>query len=539
MSEIFTDLHVKRPNSNVFDLSHNHRTTMTMGKLVPVMVQETLPNEDWAISSNMLVRFLPLQAPIMQQVKVDLTHFFVPSRLLYKDFENLIRGPKSKNDTTEYQVPFMNMIQLSDEQRLGKGTLANYLGIPLNPAIVYDAGGTIPISAMPFLAYNKIYHDYYADENLIDQDFEWEPEEGGLILDSAKIKEITELKTSAWQHDYFTSMLPFAQKGEPVPIPVLGSGTVELNPESAGNGQHLVLDTDDLTPNYAPDGIITDGTGQLYGKNGANVQTGVIDPNGTLRTIIDNITTTIKDLRTAEALQKFLEKNARAGNRYFEYLNAVWGQKSPDSRLQRAEYIGSSSYDMSIAEVLQTSETSASSPLGQQAGHAVTVGSTPLSTYHVQEHGYIISIMRVRPKTAYFQGLHKMFQRFERFDFPLPDFAHIGEQEVKAYELYFQEDGSGNLYINNDVGYLPRYAEMKYNNDRISGYFADDFKYWHQAREFENPPLLNQQFIECDPTTRIFPIEDPQLLGDYILANISFNLKVARCLPRFDIPQLT
>lgn len=544
-TSVFTDLHVKTPNKNTFDISHSHKTTMRMGTLVPILTQECLPNDTYRISLQQMVRFLPLSTPLMHDIEVFTHTFFVPYRILWKNFENFIRGKASPTDARIWSHP-----------RFGAGTddfpgfdspnspvqassLANYLGLPEGFTPYLPNNEEFQISALPFAAYQRIWWDYYRDENLQDPTGEF-PELQDGKQDETNAAFWGALRNRAWEHDYFTSNLPFAQKGEPVPIPITGDIDVVYDPTGPGIKMGNWERQDQPGTHIANQATMgTQSQGITYFSPGAVV--GNYNPQDTLKAIIQNITTTVRDLRVAEALQKFLETNARAGNRYFEYLRAIFGQNSPDSRLQRAEYIGGSKHIMSISEVLQTSATQTDSPQGQMAGHSISVGSSSQSTYHCQEHGIIITLMNVRPRTAYAQGLHKLWRRFDQFDYALPAFAHIGEQETKNYEIYFDKTRT-EAANEGTFGYLPRFAEYKTASDRVSGAFvgngANNLRPWVMPRIFDSLPRLNQTFITCDPQNQIFPV-DMDEMGDYILADTYFSITKASVLPRFDIPSLT
>lgn len=526
-NSVFTDMTVQVPNKNMFDLSHSHKTTMKFGDLVPIMIKECLPNDTISLSLSQMVRLLPLTTPTMADIEVFTHTFFVPNRIIWPDFENFIRGPRAKGDTVVPVAPKFGSGANGVLENVQKSSLANYLGLPVGFKCAIS-GEEFNVSALPFGAYQRVFWDYFRDENLDGALEEFIPLPSGIITNGIYAQDMTKIRKRAWAHDYFTSALPFAQKGDPVAIPILGTGDVEyIGGEESG---YFRNSTNGALGNEANPNI---SGGLLYGDNSIPQD---YDPNGTLRALITNISTTIKDLRTATALQKFLEKNARAGNRYFEYTRAVFGQVSPDKRLQRAEYVGGSKHIFNISEVLQTSATTSNSPLGSQGGHAISVGSSDTSTYHCEEHGFIITIMSVRPKASYTQGLEKMWRRFDRFDYPLPDFAHIGEQEVNNYELYF--DKTKNVADNVAAfGYMPRYAEMKTANDRVSGEFLDSLEPWVMARKFATAPMLNKDFIYCTPTNEIFPVSLANMT-DYVLVDTYFNLRKSSTLPRFDVPQL-
>jgi len=231
-------------------------------------------------------------------------------------------------------------------------------------------------------------------------------------------------------------------------------------------------------------------------------------------------------------LQEWLERNARGGTRYVESILSHFGVKSSDARLQRPEFIGSSKQNMIISEVLSTAEnTEANVPVGQMAGHGISVGGGNNFSYRCEEHGIIIGIMSVRPKTAYQQGIHKSFLRLDHLDYAFPTFANIGEQEVLVREVYAASPTPAEIF-----GYVPRYADYKFLNSRVAGEFKTTLAYWHLGRIFSGNPRLNEDFIKCDPSTRIFAVTDPE--EDHIFAHVFNNVSVNRKLPRFGIPTI-
>ena len=241
---------------------------------------------------------------------------------------------------------------------------------------------------------------------------------------------------------------------------------------------------------------------------------------------------TINELRRAFQLQKWLERNARSGSRYTEVLRAHFGVKSSDARLQRPEYLGGGRQKVSISEVLQTSETSENSPQGEMAGHGISIGNTNRFKAFFEEHGYVMGIMSVLPRTAYQQGIPKHLQKFDRFDYYWREFAHIGEQEIKYSEIMVRNTSQGN---NATFGYAPRYAEYKYIPSTVHGDMKDTLRAWHLGRYFETVPALNASFVKADPSTRIFNVQ-----GNYhhLWAHIYNNVKAIRPMPVFGEPGL-
>ncbi len=516
---IFNSINVNKPKSNTFNLSHDRKMSMVMGTLTPTLCMDVLPGDKISLNSTQMLRFAPLMAPVMHRIDVYQHFFFVPNRLVWDNWEDFITGGEDGMDNSVF--PHVMLSQSTTQP----GSLSDYLGIPNVP-------NPTQVSAIPFASYNKIYNEYYRDQNLIEK-LDDKLNDGFNSQDSLSI----DLKKRAWQHDYFTSALPWTQKGEEATIPILGDAEVRTDRSQIPLFKTL---TGDEPTNDNVTAVGGSGEAGLSTGNGMWVfgsQTGLVADLSTANA------TSINDLRQAFRLQEFLEKNARGGSRYIEVIKSHFGVTSSDARLQRPEYLGGGKSPVTISEVLQTSETGLAldpnsgeqgTPQGNMAGHAISVGGGNRFSYRAQEHGYIIGIMSIMPKTAYFQGTPKHFTKFDKFDYYFPSFAHLGEQPITTGELFTQ----GTVKDDVTFGYTPRYAEYKHHLSSVHGEFRTTLKYWHMAREFESQPYLNEEFINADPTTRIFAVEgteqDPT---EQIYAHIHHDLKARRLMPYFGTPK--
>lgn len=492
-----------------------------MGYLIPVHVQECVPTDKFHIDTQAMVRMMPMIAPIMHKLNVTIHHFFVPTRIVWPGFEDFI-APKT-NTAIPPAFPILNFGDPVNEI-IAESSLGDYMGLPTGVDML-TAGA--PVSAVPFAAYQRIWHEYYRDQNMQD-----EPE---IVLangsqSNADTTALLKLQKRGWGHDYLTSCLPFAQKGQPVELPMdFNNAPIILD---TTNGAQTIVDIGGVDVlNSALGSDATDG--RLRDTNSTdNVW---IDPRGSLEVDGSQLhsTTSINDLRTAYSLQRWLELAARAGTRFVEVIRGFFNGRTSDARLQRPEYLGGVKSSMSISEVLQTGETTVDSPQGNMAGHGISVIGGNGSGYRCEEWGYIISVMSIMPTTAYFQGLPRHFSRvIDRFQYPWPQFALLGEQPVLNKEVYLDETDPA--YNEGTFGYLPIYSDYRYNPSRVSGALRTSLDFWHMGRKFTTQPHLNSTFIACDPTKRIFAVDDPDV--DEIVCHIYHKIRAVRPLPRYGNP---
>jgi hypothetical protein len=476
-----------------------------MGNLTPILTLECVPGDKFELGCESLIRFSPLIAPVMHRMDVSMHYFFVPNRILWDNWEKFITDANSGAvmpylETQYIQPDYLNPAQAGVTAAL----TADYLGVP-PPA---NGSTNTQINALPFAAYQCIYNEYYRDQNLI-APVDYKLNDGSVVPFS-KIRQITQLRKRAWEHDYFTAALPFAQKGAAVDIPLGEISGDALVKTTTGAGTTLTGTTNQVvgnatsTPPYAPNTLFAE-------TDGLELQP-----------------TTINDLRRAFRLQEWLEKNARGGTRYIESILTHFGVKSSDKRLQRPEYITGVKSPVIISEIVNTTGQTEGLPQGNMAGHGMSVSSGRSGSYYCEEHGYIIGIMSVMPKTAYQQGIPKTFLKNDTLDYYWPSFAHIGEQPVQNNELYAYTATGQDTF-----GYVPRYSEYKFMPSRVAGDFRTDLDFWHLGRIFDAQPSLSASFVECEPTKRVFAVEDGvQSLYCHVLNKI----KAIRPMPKFGTP---
>lgn len=518
MANIFKQSRMPNVPVNKFDLSHDVKCTFNMGELVPVLCSEVLPGDSWYIRPENFLRMAPLVSPVMHEIIVDTHYFFIPNRLLWAGWEDFISPP---DGYTPVATPYIT----KGGYGIVKGDLGDYLGYPLNPGQDYQ------VSALPVAAYFLVYDEFYRDQNLQAEAFTICANGNNNSYYQQKVADPPYKR--AWNHDYFTSCLPWAQKGDAVTLPLLNAGTAYV--EHSGSTNPVLIHA--LGGSSLLSGDLTSAvtTAQLQ----ADATDASIDPNETLQVDLSSDAVDITTLRTAFRMQEFLERDARGGTRYIENVYTHFGVRSSDGRFHRPEYIGGVKQKMVISEVLSQAETIAYNsntvlnPVGSMAGHGISVGGGNTISFRAEEHGWIMGIMSVRPRTAYQDGVHKQLMRDDRFDYAWPGFAHIGEQPVTIGELYF--DTTTAAERDEVFGYIPRYAEYKHMNSRVAGEFRDTLDHWHLGRQFTSKPGLNSNFIECSPDPRIFA----DTSGDQIYAQLIFNIDCVRRLPKFSTPSMT
>ncbi|MBA7535563.1 hypothetical protein ES705_27821 [subsurface metagenome] len=478
----------KQPGRSVFNLSYEKKFTCDMGQLIPIMCDEVVPGDIFSIGNEIVVRFQPLVAPVLHEINVYVHYFYVPYRILWDDWEDFITGGEDGLDDS--------VIPVWDVTFNTVGSLWDYLGFPLG----IDVAGAQPMN-FPRYAYNEIYNAYYRDENLI-----------------TKIVNTNEaILRRAWEKDYFTSSMPFQQRGTAPALPISGTSEAVWNATAFADGE----------PPGSKNAVNVEATNvddfnfyTAQTRGGLNLK-GALEDN---EVDLSSATTfDVADLRLVFQIQKWLEANARGGARYTEFLKHHFGVSPTDERLNRPEYIGGSKSPVIVSEVLQTSETG-TSPQGTLAGHGLTASRNFCAKYRVKEFGLIMGIMSIMPRTAYHQGINRQWLRETKYDFYFPEFAHLSEQPVLEREVY----ASGVEAQNETVfGYQGRYNEMRAKRSMVCGEMHATFDYWHLCRQFGARPVLNKEFVECVPRKDIFA--SPEENG--LIVNIANIIKAVRPMP--------
>lgn len=611
-NKIYTTIPAPKLPRNTFNRSRPNSLTMPFQRNVPTLAEEIYPGDLMRCNPELFARLQPMIAPVMNNMKISTHFFFVPLRTLNKHFAEFMFNNRTGdytdvlpycytgtfwvivdalNSVGQYAVA-AEVIRLLDfiglpfkysSKNSASAFVSSWLADDWNAAVAggalapagseptYNSGSRINLA--PFLAYQKIWSEYFRDEN-VEEDpfvhfedttsedvFEWIGDvsstlnsilTGGYPL---AVASLFMLRRRAWAHDRFTSSLPFAQRGPDVLLPVSGSAPVVYkegslvnfgpNPDPGNDpGVNIVYPIASLASPPSVEqkfqGVKATGAGGLsvgaYGTGSVPVSTPfAIDPNGTLLADLDaaSLTTSINDFRIAERVQRWYENDARGGVRPNEGTLAHFGIRTPDSTLDRAEFIGGSMQPIVVSEVTQTSSTDAVSPQGNLAGKGTSYKSNRGFRMFFTEHGFVFGLCSALVRANYWQGIPKMFSRMQRDEYYWPEFANLGEEPVYTKEIY----ADATVVDEDDVfGYVPRYSDLKSAVGEVHGDMRSSLSFWTQTREFSNKPVLNKEFLFGDPSLSPFAVQS--LYSDPIILTIQFHLKASRLMPFYGVPTL-
>lgn len=500
---------IESPNvkRSTFDRSCGYKTTLDAGKLIPVFVDEALPGDTFDVKATMFGRINTPLVPIMDNIKFDIHFFSVPLRLVWTNFKRFMGEQSAPTDSIDFLVPSLNTTGL----QFAEDSIYDYMGLPTKVT------GITNISSLPLRAYNMIYNEWYRDQNLQNSVAQTMGDGPDALTDYA-------ILDRGKRKDYFSSALPFAQKGDAVSIPLGDSAPLTYD----GTGT-------------APFRVKNNGNFKLLDAGAANLTSFAAstsdDPDYLLYADLSTATAaTINALRLAFSTQRFLEKDARGGTRYIELIKSHYNVDSPDARQQRPEFLGGGSVDVNMTPVAQTSNNGVNGNVGDLGAVGTFSVNNNGFVKTFTEHEVILGIVSVRADLTYQQGVDRMWTRQTRFDFYWPSFAHLGEQAILNREIYAQ----GTSADTDVFGYAERYSEYKFANSKVTSQMRSNhtssLDVWHLAQDFASLPALNASYIvENPPIDRVIatPTEPQFKLDCY------FHNKTTRPMPVYATPSLT
>ena len=507
-----------------FDCQSTHKTTFDAGYLVPVYVDEVLPGDTFNLNMTAFARMATPLYPVMDNLHLESFFFFVPNRLIWNNWQKFMGEQTNPGDSISYVVPQ----QVSPANGYAIGSLQDYMGLPTVGQV--SSGKTVSHCAFWPRAYNLIYNEWFRDENL----------QNSVVVDKGDgpdtVSNYTLLRRGK-RKDYFTSALPWPQKGDAVSLPLGSTAPIKgigvVQGVSTNKTNVPVTETSGATLTYATAFSVDDYNRVVFQGSGGTPA---------LYADLSSATAaTINQLRQSFQIQKLLERDARGGTRYTEIIRSHFGVVSPDARLQRPEYLGGGSTNINISPIAQTSGTSASgttTPLGTLASMGTALAHNHGFTQSFVEHGVIIGLVSIRADLTYQQGLQKMWSRSTRYDFYFPAFSHLGEQSVLNQEIYV----TGDTTDTGVFGYQERWAEYRFYPSRISALFrstaSGTIDGWHLAQKFTALPTLNTTFIQDNPPVSRVVAVGSSANGQQFIFDSFFDVKKARPMPMYSVPGL-
>ena len=514
---------------------HTHKTTFDENYLIPIFLDEVLPGDTFSLSMTAFARVATPIFPIMDNLYLDTFFFFVPNRLVWSNWQRFMGEQDSPADTIAYTIPVTTV-----GSGYATGSLQDYFGLP---NIGQFAAGSFSHSCLPLRCYQQIWNDWFRDENLQNSVGTGATNTATDIGNGPDPYTNYNLLKRGKRHDYFTSALPWTQKGGvAVTIPLGTTATVKTNATSLLSGAQnasLWLTTAAGAAPAANQGLsFTAGSGMSTGAT-ANTSGATVYPSNLYADLSTATAATVNQLRQSFQIQRLLERDARGGTRYTEIVRAHFGVISPDARLQRPEYLGGGSQPVNIAPIPQTSATGltgGTTPVGTLSAYGTMLAHGHGFTQSFTEHGHIIGLANIRGDITYQQGVRKLWNRSTRYDFYFPAFAMLGEQSVLNQEIYMTGNGVAGDTLT--FGYQERWAEYRYHPSMVTGAFrstyATPLDTWHLAEKFTSLPTLGATFIQSNvPMARVVAVP---VTGQRFIFDAFFNVKCTRPMPLYSVP---
>ena len=574
----FESVPIRKPAYNVFNLSHDVKSSYNFDYLYPILSHPVYPGETFNCRAEVFLRTMPLLAPVMHNVDMFVYFFFIPWRLVWnekrkEDWKTFITGGEkgtfgahgyTDNPSEDFVLPHWNYYQLNSTTQLDglDGKLLDHLGFPSYTSFTTGTGipadKTEPICSLPFRAYQLVWNEYFRNQN-VQNEIEFSFDSG--LETSTDLYQLMQLRRKCFEKDYFTSCLPFQQRGEAVTLPIAYNGDGSVSGD-------IVLDTSitdikGLTSSALAELMIDTKSGSgtsaiasvgVRGSDSASyVQGEPVELTGTTSVSASDLVFeglsigTITDFRYCLRLQQWLENNARCGSRYIEQILAHFGVTSSDARLQRPELLGGGKIPLIFSDVPQTSATDESdvggTVQGNLAGKGMLYGKTGGFKKYFEEHGLLLGLVTIIPRTSYSQGIPRYWTAMDKTDWYFPEFAHLSEQAVLNKEIYYNpltaNPADPDKKPDGVFGYQGRFTELRYIPSSVHGEMKGSLQYWHFGRLFSQLPRLNSSFVTARSRVNVFAEEDiAQGTHDPFVAQIHLDIKAVRPLPRFAVPTL-
>lgn len=529
-------------------------TTFDSGKLIPFYVDEVLPGDTFQIDTSAIIRMTTPKYPVMDDAFIDFYYFYCPNRILWKSFRSFMGEAEQTpwQPDKAYSMPTIKIKGTETAPEPKENSILDYMGIPTK------IKGEFSVNALPLRAYVRIWNEYFRDENVDNWAF-WSDGEGTVNYtddgDETNLEEILKWAATGGRclpvnkyHDYFTSCLPYPQRGPEVTIPLSGNAPVGMYKDTALKQFGTVGEKNEIFLNQTLSGQavaphISNSQNEAY--KGYGLVTGSSDPTSQvtdtayLGADLSRVTaTTINDLRLAIAVQHYYEAMARGGNRYREQLQAMWNVTISDKTAQIPEYLGGGRYHVNMNQIVQTSSanTTTNTPLGETGAMSVTPINESSFTKSFEEHGYIIGVVCVRHNRSYQQGLERFWSRKDRIDYYFPQFANLGEQPVKKKEIML----TGTTTDDETFGYQEAWADYRMKPNRVSGLMRSNatgkLDFWHYADNYQTVPKLSQGWMKegkAEIARTLIVQNEPQFFGAIRVEN-----KTTRRMPLYSVPGL-